>query len=258
MVFSGSGKLLGAGEEGQSSTTDNRPKYETENFYEGLFLRATLGGIFVHCLLDTGSSVSVVHPALFDRMTGGKPSFSSTEVKRRMTDGGLVPANGKGSFSVCIQDVCYKQTMVVAEIETPVVLGYDFMCQHKCQINVAKGEVLLHGNLVQCVYESTLPSIFRIQVAERIVVSMDTEMIVPAKVEGCTPHIMKGLIEAEVQTHKTGLLVAKTVIDPCHRLVSLRVLNVSGKEKVLYANMHIATCHPITDIKTVTIEVSVK
>ncbi|MCG7868284.1 MAG: hypothetical protein JAY74_18205 [Candidatus Thiodiazotropha taylori] len=115
----------------------------------------------------------------------------------------------------------------------------------------------MNGNLVKCVYESTLPSIFRIQVAERIVVPMDTEMIVPAKVEGCTPHITKGLIEAEVQTHKNGLLVAKTVIDPCHGFVPLRVLNVSGKEQVLYANMHIATCHPITDIKTVTPEVSV-
>ena len=161
-----------------------------------------------------------------------------------MADGGLVPVCGEASFSVHIQYATYEQTMVVAEIESPVELGYDFMCKHHCQIDVPKGEVLLIGNLVKCIYESTLPSIFRIQVAENITVPHATEMIVPAKTEGCTPNITRGIIEAEAQAYRNGFLVAKTVIDSY-----LAVLHVSGKEQVLYANMHIATCHPISDMK---------
>ena len=112
-----------------------------------------------------------------------------------------------------------------------------------------KGEILLKGNLVNCIYESTLPSIFRIQVAENVTVPRATEMIIRAKIEGCTPHITKGIIEAEGQAYKNGLLVAKTVIDPCLDFVLLGVLNVSGKEQVLYANTHIATCHPVSDVR---------
>ena len=112
-----------------------------------------------------------------------------------------------------------------------------------------KGQIILKGNLVKCIYESTLPSIFRIQVAENVTVPRATEMIIPAKIEGCTPHITKGIIEAEGQAYKNGLLVAKTVIDPCLDFVPLRVLNVSGKEQVLYANTHIATCHPVSDVR---------
>ena len=62
-----------------------------------------------------------------------------------MADRGFVPVRGEASFFVHIQDATYKQTMVVAEIETPVVLGYDFRCKHHCQIEFPKGEVLLKG-----------------------------------------------------------------------------------------------------------------
>ena len=213
-----------------------------------MFLRAEIGGITVSCLIDTGSSLSTIHPALYNRMTE-KPLLSESDVRLRMADGSLVPVCGEASFSVQIQGVSYTQTMAVAEIETPVVLGYDFMCEHHCQINVPKGQIILKGNLVKCIYESTLPSIFRIQVAENVTVPRATEMIIPAKIEGCTPHITKGIIEAEGQAYKNGLLVAKTVIDPCLDFVPLRVLNVSGKEQVLYANTHIATCHPVSDVR---------
>lgn len=207
----------------------------------------------MNCLIDTGSSISTVHPALYNRMTQ-RHLLTPSDVRLRMADGGLVPVCGEASFSVNIQGVSYEQTMVVADIETPVVLGYDFMCEHHCQINVPKGEVLLNGNLVKCIYESTLPSIFRIQVAENITVPHATEMIVPAKIEGCTPHITRGVIEAEGQAYHNGLLIARTVIDPCLDFVPLRILNVSGKKQVLYANTHIATCHPISDLKEISRE----
>ena len=74
-----------------------------------------------------------------------------------MADGGIVQVCGEASFSVHIQGATYEQPMVIAEIETPVVLGYDFVRKHQCQIDVPKGEVLLNGNLVKCIYESTLP-----------------------------------------------------------------------------------------------------
>ena len=178
-----------------------------------------------------------------------KPLLAESVVRFRMADGSLVPVCGEASFHVQIRGVCYTQTMAVAEIETPMVLGYDFMCEHHCQINVPKGEILLKENLVKCIYESTLPFIFRIQVAENVTIPRVTEMIIPAKIERCIPHITKGIIEAEGQAYKNGLLVAKTVIDPCLDFVPLRVLNVSGKEQVLYANTHIATCHPVSDVR---------
>ena len=44
------------------------------------------------------------------------------------------------------------------------------------------------------------------------------------------------------------------MIDPCLDFVPLQVLNVSGKEQVLYANTHIATCHPDSSMREITQE----
>ena len=109
-----------------------------------MYLLAEIGGIAVNCLIDTGASLSTIHSALYNRMTE-KPLLSQSDVRLRMADGSLVPVCGEASFSVQIKGVSYTQTMAVAEIETPVVLGYDFMCEHHCQINVPNGEVHLNG-----------------------------------------------------------------------------------------------------------------
>ena len=95
--------------------------------YEGLFLQAEIGGISVTCLIDTGSSISTIHPALYNRMTE-KQLLSSSDVRLRMVDGGLVPVCGEVSFSVHIQDATYEQTMVVAESSMCAGLGHNKHC----------------------------------------------------------------------------------------------------------------------------------
>ena len=91
-----------------------------------MFLKAEIGGVAVNCLIDTGSSLSTIHPALYNRLAE-KPVLSESDVRLRMADGSLVPVSGEASFTVQIKGVSYTQTMAVAEIETPVVLGYDYV-----------------------------------------------------------------------------------------------------------------------------------
>ena len=50
-ITSEPGKLLGAGEMGQSPATENRPKVNKDD-YEGMFLLAEIGGIAVNRLID--------------------------------------------------------------------------------------------------------------------------------------------------------------------------------------------------------------
>ena len=81
----------------------------------------------------------------------GNPLLFQSDVRLRMADGSLVPVCGEASSTVQIKGVSYTHTMAVAEIKTPVVLRYYFMCEHHGQINVPEGEVLLNGNLIKCV-----------------------------------------------------------------------------------------------------------
>ena len=72
---------------GHSPATENRPKINKDD-YEGMFLLAEIGGIAVNCLIDTGASLSTIHPALYNRMTE-KPLLSQSDVRLRMADGSL-------------------------------------------------------------------------------------------------------------------------------------------------------------------------
>ena len=73
------------------------------------------------CRIDTGSLLSTIHPALYNKMNE-QQLLSSSDVRLKMAYGCLVPMCSEASFCVPIQDTTYEQTMVVAEIETPVVL----------------------------------------------------------------------------------------------------------------------------------------
>ncbi|MES9880089.1 MAG: reverse transcriptase domain-containing protein [Sedimenticola sp.] len=199
----------------------------------------------MNCLLDTGSSLSVIHPSIYARMTGNKPELTQTGSQLKMADGGLVNVVGKATFQLNIGNCTYKQLMAVADIEAPAVLGYDFMKSQNCQIDVARGEVSLNGVTEKCILESTLPKVYRIRVAENTVIPQSTEMIIPAVVEGSLPYTTRGVIHAGELTDTRGILVAKTIVDPCNEVVPVRVANLSGQAQTLYAHSHIATCHAV-------------
>ncbi len=96
-----------------------------------------------------------------------------------------------------------------------------------------------------------MPSVFRITVAENIVIPSASEMIIPAKVEAGTAHITRGIVDQTRACELNGLLVAKTAVDPSFGTVPVRVLNLSGEEQQLQADTQIAFCHAIRDIEVV-------
>ena len=203
------------------------------------------------CLIDTGASVSVLHPSLYHKMAKKKqPQLIQTDSKLYMADGEPVDICGKAIFDVDLNGYIYSQQMSVAEIEAPAVLGYDFLKSHNCLLDIGRSRLNLDGRIVECILESTLPSMYRIRVAENTTVPCGTEMIVPAIIDGTLPHITKGMIESEQTQKLNGLLLAKTIVDPCDKLVPVRVMNVTDKPQVLYEHAHIGTCHAINHMET--------
>ena len=72
---------------GYGSLPSNRKqtKNKKEDDYEGMFLFSKIGGIAVHCLIDTGVSLSTIHPTLYNRMAE-KPLLSQSDVRLSMVD----------------------------------------------------------------------------------------------------------------------------------------------------------------------------
>ncbi|MES9885164.1 MAG: retropepsin-like aspartic protease [Sedimenticola sp.] len=100
---------------------------------------AHIGGSDVNCLIDTGSTLSVLHPNRYEAIPEDvRPMLKDTHTSIRMADGGLVKLQGKATFTVMINGATFRQEMVVADIEVPAVIGYDFLHCYNCQIDVGQ------------------------------------------------------------------------------------------------------------------------
>ena len=71
------------------------PAIETESLY----LVSKVGGMLVDCLIDSGSSLSVIHPFRLSSF-GTHVQISPVEDILRMADGGLVQQFGKDPYHV--------------------------------------------------------------------------------------------------------------------------------------------------------------
>ncbi len=83
----------------------------------------------VNCLIDTGSTISVLHPDKHLTIPEDeRPPLQPYNDNLVMGDGGKVRPMGKAKIEFQIGDsYVMAYTMVIAEVEVPAVLGYDFL-----------------------------------------------------------------------------------------------------------------------------------
>jgi hypothetical protein len=100
----------------------------------------------------------------------------------------MVPTDFAGIIiSLCDRIVTFSltvilhQLMLVADIEilcVHVVIGFDFMNQNKCVIDVSSRTMQLNNQCIPCQLESQVPSLFRITVRENVTILSRTGIFV--------------------------------------------------------------------------------
>ena len=104
--------------------------------------------------------------------------------------------------------------MVVAEIEAPIVIGIDFLRKHQCTLSM-KTESLTVGDTTHlCRSVKDMPQLFRINVAETVVIPAMSEMIVPGKTS-VVSHITHGIVEGlDRSLCNDNVAVGRVVLNP--------------------------------------------
>jgi transposase InsO family protein/predicted aspartyl protease len=219
---------------------------------DGLYLPVNIGGVDINCLIDTGSTITVLHPRKYEAMSeDSRPPLEDEVVKLRMADGGLVVPLGSALFKVRIQGRVYEQRIIVAEVEAPVVLGYDFLHKYDCQLDMGRGVLKLGGRTIQCERESQMPSIFKITVKQTVMIPGASEMVLQAEVQGAPKGCSEVLVDTTSRSlRKMGLLVANSVVDPSQGLVAIRVVNLHSEPQTLYKRTCAATGERVEGIES--------
>ena len=70
---------------------------------------------------------------------------------------------GKADCQLEVNSTELWHSMIVADLEEPLNLGYDFMYDHDCSLDVRKGHLKMGKNHIQCNTEVQRNFVFRIK-----------------------------------------------------------------------------------------------
>ena len=205
---------------------------------EGLYLDVTVEKLTLQGLIDTGSTCSIIHTKTFASLPNEiRENVLPTRCVLRMADGGPVGCKGTTILPLCIGSKTYHQQVLIAEIEAPFVLGYDFLHNKQCSLDISKGQLLFPDQSIQCKLESEMPKIFKIILGQTVEIPANSEMITSGIFSGHVPHFSTAMVEEyAANLAERGILVAKTVINTYNQVVPLRLLNLNSFPTKLYKN----------------------
>lgn len=197
-------------------------------------------------LLDTGSSVTLVHRRLFSRLGKNLPiaTFRDPIVS---ANGELLDIVGTCKLRISLGGVDVMHSVLVAgDITQDCLLGVDFLSANKFKIDFEHHRLEVKGNTVALSGNSSenKPMVCRVSLAQTVTVPGEHEMVMQAKLtnqEGAVG--VAGIVEASPGfAQKHSMLLARVLAEPGPgNLIPVRVINPSPTPVTLYQNTHLGT-----------------
>ena len=213
-----------------------------------LYVSVDLQGITVFALVDCGSTISVIHPDVLARI----PGMVDADIEHpggelRMADGSVIPTSG--SVNLCMKigtdNLSMEHKMVVAPVEAPAVLGLDFLCAHRCILDVDGCTLRVGGVVHACGSITDMPACYRISVTETVVVLPRSEMIIPRVVLG-NPHFTAAMIESgDIPLCDGRVALAKMLVNLSNGDVLVRLMNLGNQPETLPEGLVLGSCGPV-------------
>ena len=197
-------------------------------------------------LQDTGSSVTLVHRRLFNKLG---PNLPLEEFREPIisANGDLLDIVGTCKLRLCVGGVDVVHSVLVAgDITQDCLIGVDFLVGNKCKLDFETGTLVAKGRTVvlSSAMDRERPMVCRVSLSETVTVPGEHEMLMQAKlVHSGSAEGVTGVIEASSGfAEKHSMLMARVLAEPTHdNLVPVRVVNTSPTPVTLYNNSHVGT-----------------
>ncbi|CAC5383221.1 unnamed protein product [Mytilus coruscus] len=93
----------------------------------------------------------------------------------------------------------------IANIDVPAVIGYDFLHQYECTLELGKGVLIIGQNYIHCIKESQIESVFKVSITEKLTIPPNTEVITSCAIKGDASSIMNAMTQVLPSKHTDNL-----------------------------------------------------
>ncbi|VDI15529.1 Hypothetical predicted protein [Mytilus galloprovincialis] len=207
---------------------------QTENFKSGNY---------------TGSTLTVIHVRKFLSIPESqRPDRIYKGVQLKLANGEIITTFGQADFDIEINGQKFQQRFVIADIDAPAIVGYNFLYNKDCKLDIRESKLTIGSKNMEiiCQKESNMVNIFKLATEETTVIPPRSEVLVFSKVVGDSTHLVQATVEP-VDT-KDKLLVARSLVDPSQGRIILRIANTSNFEKTVQKNTCLAECQAYADV----------
>ena len=230
------GRCFECGQEGhfardhRSSTTDRSPTsargVTSKRTAADVYLRAQLGGKQVAVLLDTGCEHN-----LCARRVMPEAQLQSTSQRLYAANGTAIPLLGEVTATLKIDRKEFRVNFLVTDAVQEVILGIPFLTQKRCHWDFGRSQLHVEGVTVQLHSRPKLQNVRRIYVADDTVIPARHIGTVPVQVS--LPDLKTVAPGWVVEPRKlpSGLAGARTLLDDTSLETSLRVMNLSDRDR---------------------------
>ena len=205
------------------SSTEETP--ESEIVYDvrrsghgkGLFVKCSLHGTDANFLVDTGANATVLHPETFYSIPAeNRPELQTFNGRLRMADGHLIPVIGTARilFRVHPEVPVESHAVLIAAVDSPGVLGYDFLHEHKCSLELGPGNLIIRGKKLPCIQEDQATSVSKVTLESGVVEPQCPEVVVPELIQDDLSRCKAALVEPDADIVKSKEIVQNGSVIP--------------------------------------------
>ena len=198
------------------------------------YLRAQVNGFRQDCLLDSGSEVSIMP----GKVAIGLP-IRETSKKLKAANGSEIKVKGEVTFPLVMGK--YRTTVhaIVSDHVVEPMLGFDWMLQHKVSMDFGSGKIQIGRWTFPMLAKRAASWCRRVVLQSDVVIPDFYEQDVAGRVEySRIPRVDDDNSHewgVEAKTLQPGLYMPRAVLPSRDQDVPIRVMNISGQEKILRA-----------------------
>lgn len=206
-----------------------------------------VGGVSVKFLLDTGSSVTIIHPHTWEQLPLDiRQSLRPWDQSIIAAEGSTLQVLGCTEVVVRFGKFHRRHLLLVAPITQPGILGMDFLTLHGGVLDIPGRKLKLDAWEVPLVSENVPATCCRISIAETVTVPAGHEAVVPGELHLRSGGVWQGVVEPSSRfvSKDDSILIGRTYVSSTRSRVPLRILNLRPEATILYKGSQIALLQP--------------